>query len=112
MHLPHPTSRGDDFRAPGELRNDFFDDADADSDSEVSALADYALVDPTCSIGNPATFPYASHPAFTLPVTAPRRRMEGFGGGAGHGLGGAAAGAKGGAKGARSGPYGAASRAR
>eukprot|EP00903_Cladosiphon_okamuranus_P011927 g11203.t1 len=81
--------REGEFRAPGELGDEFFGDSGSGSDSSgaaVSALTAYARLDPTtAATAVPRAF---AHPAVAAPpaptyaagYTAPRR-MEGFGGG-------------------------------
>eukprot|EP00752_Nemacystus_decipiens_P006836 g6138.t1 len=82
-----------EFRAPGELGDDFFGDSGSDSGSDssgaaVSALKAYARLDPnTAATAVPRAF--ASPAAAAAPAPAPTyvagyavpRRMEGFGGG-------------------------------
>lgn len=83
----------DEFRAPGELGDDFFGDSGSDSGSDssgaaVSALTAYARLDPTTAA---TTLPRAFAPPAVAAAPAPAstyaagyaapRRMEGFGGG-------------------------------
>eukprot|EP00904_Undaria_pinnatifida_P004192 jgi/Undpi1/13774/HiC_scaffold_9.g03425.m1 len=85
-------SRPEEFRAPGELRDDFFSEAaaDGDSDSDVPALAAYSRMDPATA-SHSAAFPPAAAavvpPAYASSASAGGygvpRRMEGFGGGGG-----------------------------
>lgn len=73
---------GDEFRAPGELRDDFFDTTEEGSDG-MSALTAYARLDPNVSSNSAAA---ATTPAaHTLSAYSMPRRMEGFGGGGGRG---------------------------
>lgn len=82
--------RQEEFRAPGELRDDFFGDSGSGSDSSdaaVSALTAYARLDPTAAatavpraLAPPAAAAPAPAPTYAAGYSAPRR-MEGFGGG-------------------------------
>ncbi|CAN0022966.1 unnamed protein product [Ectocarpus sp. 13 AM-2016] len=74
--------RHEDFRAPGELRDDFFAENDGsggssgDEEEAVSALAGYGRQDPGAA--DPPAF---AAPAYAAGAYAAPRRMEGFGGG-------------------------------
>ncbi|CAB1104456.1 unnamed protein product [Ectocarpus sp. CCAP 1310/34] len=79
--------RHEDFRAPGELRDDFFADNDGSGSSgsssggeeeAVSVLAGYSGQDPGAA--DPPAF---AAPAYAAGAYAAPRRMEGFGGGRG-----------------------------